>query len=116
MKDLGLDNGRKEWKQSAAEPAGGVKELKTPGVRLMRGWGVIFIRWPTSVGAGKPEAISFTPNTRNSFTYNQETYSFFSPAGLAADRYMEQTHAWGARGTNVVDQDCPQRHCSISQY
>lgn len=45
---------------SSVEPAGGVKELKTPDERLMK---EVQIRWPTSVAARKPEKVLISPQT-----------------------------------------------------
>lgn len=70
---------------SSVEAAGGVKELKTPDERLMK---ELQIRWPTSVGARKPEKILISPQTLcdiksaftflTSFKYNQEISAIFA--------------------------------------
>lgn len=100
---------------SSVEPAGGVKELKTPDERLMK---EVQIRWPTSVGARKPEKVLISRQTLcdiklwkknqpsyflTNFKYNQEKYLRF----LLSKRFgCRQIHGTQSMWLNVGDQDC----------
>lgn len=87
---------------SSVEPAGGVKELKTPDERLMK---EVQIRWPTSVAARKPDKVLISPQTLCDIklwkknqpscfwpipnTIKKNICDLCSPQGLTADKYME---------------------------
>lgn len=106
---------------SSVEPAGGVKELKTPDERLMK---EVQIRWPTSVAARKPEKVLISPQTLcdiklwkkiSLHVFDQfQIQSRKISAIFALHKVWLQTNTWnpehakGSMWLNVGDQDCCQ--------